>query len=38
MRHFDNAVATLSLREVLYVGLAFGAFRTEAWAWPVRAA
>jgi hypothetical protein len=32
MRHFDNAVATLSLREV------FGAFRTEAWAWPVRAA
>ena len=38
MRHFDNAVATLSLREVLYVGLAFGAFRTETWAWPVRAA
>lgn len=37
MRHFDNVIASRSLREVLCVGMAFGAFRTERWAWPVRA-
>lgn len=31
MRHFDNILAYRSLREMMYVGMAFGAFRTETW-------
>jgi hypothetical protein len=38
MRHFDNTCGSQSLREMLYVGMAFGAFRSELWAWPARAA
>jgi hypothetical protein len=38
MRHFDNTLPSRSLKEVLHVGMAFGAFRTEQWRWPARVA
>lgn len=38
MRHFDNVRPSHSLKEVLYVGMAFGAFRTAHWRWPARIA
>ena len=38
MRHFDNTVAALSFKEMMFVGMAFGAFRTESWAWLYRVA